>query len=233
MGASVCDDVSETETKFWKGAGKGVTNAGSDLFNGISDFIYSFGPWDYMPGEHENQVKTARFATPTDTGEAAGYYLGYLGGDTTLGWMASKLAKGLKLVDEAIDATNTVRLADRAAEVRSVLGIGQRRTIAVAEYSIGGQAGELVGVSGRAARPGTVGVPFDPVFKPESVGGFVRDLDAEYKILEELASQLGPSSNVTGVVNMYSELTVCGSCSAVIGEFTSRYPNVVVNVLSP
>ena len=102
----------------------------------------------------------------------------------------------------------------------------------MADFSIGGQSGELVGISGSAVRPGTVGVPQNPVFKPGSVGGFVHDLDAEYKILEDLATQLGPSSNVGGVVNIYSELTVCASCASVVEQFTSRYPNVVVNVLS-
>jgi filamentous hemagglutinin len=105
--------------------------------------------------------------------------------------------------------------------------------VAVADYSINGASGELIGVSGAAARPGTVGVPSSPVFQPSSTGGFSRALDAEYKILEDLATQLGPSSSsVRGTVNIYSELPVCSSCSAVIDQFTARYPNVVVNVSS-
>jgi len=113
-------------------------------------------------------------------------------------------------------------------QVCSELNIGSGRNIAVAEYSIDGQSAELVGVSGLAKRPGTVDVPEKQVFDTIQTGNNTRAIDSEYKILSSLADKLTPSSQ--GVVNIYSELPVCVSCSGVISQFQQRFPSVIVNV---
>lgn len=129
---------------------------------------------------------------------------------------------------EAAAANELARLSERAVQVRSELNIGSGRNIAVAEYSIDGQSAELVGVSGLAKRPGTVDVPEKQVFDTIQTGNNPRTMDSEYKILSSLADKLTPSSQ--GVVNIYSELPVCVSCSGVISQFQQRFPGVIVNV---
>lgn len=47
----------------------------------------------------------------------------------------------------------------RLAQVRQELRVGQARNIAIAEFQIGGNTGELRAVSGQADRVGTVGLP--------------------------------------------------------------------------
>ncbi len=138
-----------------------------------------------------------------------------------------------RLADAAATAATRADLASRAAAYRQANGIEARRNIGVASYSIDGVSGDLVGVSGAQARPGAVGVPANPVFTPTNAGGFSRSLDSEYKILEDLASRLGPPSQTPrGTVNLYTERPPCASCASVIDQFRARYPNVTVNVSS-
>lgn len=129
---------------------------------------------------------------------------------------------------KAAAANELARLSERAVQVRSELKIGSGRNIAVAEYSIDGQSAELVGVSGLAKHPGTVDVPEKQVFDTIQTVNNPRTMDSEYKILSSLADKLTPSSQ--GVVNIYSELPVCVSCSGVISQFQQRFPGVIVNV---
>lgn len=115
-------------------------------------------------------------------------------------------------------------------QIRTDLNIGGGRNIGVAQYTIDGNAGELVGVSGQASRPGTVNAPTNSIFDTIQTGNNPRTLDSEYKILSELATKLTPSSK--GVVNLYSELAVCVSCNGVIDQFRQRFPGVTVNVFT-
>ncbi|WP_102878804.1 hemagglutinin repeat-containing protein [Pseudomonas protegens] len=56
-----------------------------------------------------------------------------------------------------------------------------------------------------------------------------RMTDAEYKILDNISDMLGNNRNVKGTIDLFSELKVCASCSNVIEQFKSRYPNINVN----
>ena len=118
-------------------------------------------------------------------------------------------------------------LPNMAAAAREALNVGTRRNVAVATYEIDGSSGDLTALSGQVSRPGTVGLPTNPTFTP-SAGRVVRPYDAEYKILEQLASQAGPNS--TGVVNLYSELPTCPACSSVIAQFQKAFPGISINV---
>lgn len=49
--------------------------------------------------------------------------------------------------------------------IRQELGISRWKNIAVAEYQLEKDYGSVVATSGRATRPGTVGLPRTPVFQ--------------------------------------------------------------------
>jgi hypothetical protein len=98
--------------------------------------------------------------------------------------------------------------------------IGGNRNVAAAVWEIDGESGSVVAVSGGAPRPGTIGMPSDPVFTAS------RAADSEWKILENIASQISPDSE--GVVHLYSELPICDSCQGVIQQFQQRFPGVTV-----
>ncbi|MBE9183816.1 hypothetical protein IQ270_03510 [Microcoleus sp. LEGE 07076] len=72
--------------------------------------------------------------------------------------------------------------------IREELGVSAYKNIAVADFQIGNDSDELIAVSGRSTRPGTVGLPDEPLFKTFEVPpGHSRGYDSEYKLLEEVA----------------------------------------------
>lgn len=118
----------------------------------------------------------------------------------------------------------------RVTELRTDFKIPQRRNVAYAEVNFGGETRELVGISGEKLRPGTVPPPASRMFTPQEVGGYVRELDAEVKILEDLARVL--PQEASGVVRLFSEFPVCESCSGVVQQFRAAFPDVQVIVTS-
>lgn len=60
---------------------------------------------------------------------------------------------------------------------------------------------------------------------------FDRFHDTEAKILEDIASQM-KDPNISGTVNLYTELPACQSCTNVIFEFRQKFPNIELNVFS-
>lgn len=163
--------------------------------------------------------------------DAAKLGLAYLGGKYIPKALAKAEGLGAGGANGATSVpTASVNLADRAVQIRTDLNIGGGRNIGVAQYTIDGNAGELVGVSGQASRPGTVNAPTNSIFNTIQTGNNPRTLDSEYKILSELATKLTSSSK--GVVNLYSELPVCASCNGVIDQFRQRFPGVTVNVIT-
>jgi hypothetical protein len=107
----------------------------------------------------------------------------------------------LPVVTALTEAELSAAAEARAAQIRASSagpgGIGGDKNLAVATYDIPalGAAGEIPAVSGGAVRPGFAGVPENPVFVPARVTHSVRGTDAEYKILEDIASKLGPPSS--------------------------------------
>ena len=57
-----------------------------------------------------------------------------------------------------------------------------------------------------------------------------RRVDSEYKILSNLADQLGSNRQAKGQVTIFTERPACLSCLGVVDQFTKRYPNIKVNV---
>lgn len=58
---------------------------------------------------------------------------------------------------------------------------------------------------------------------------FPRYNDTEAKILENIAAQI-TDFNVSGTINLYSELDCCQSCTNIIFEFRRKYPNVELKI---
>ena len=67
------------------------------------------------------------------------------------------------------------------------------------------------------------------IFESYVEDAFPRYNDTEAKILEDIASQI-KDPNTKGVISLYSELDCCQSCSNLILEFRSKYPNIELNI---
>jgi hypothetical protein len=119
----------------------------------------------------------------------------------------------------------------RVGEYRQTFDAGKNRNVAFADYDVAGQKGTLVAISGKAEREGTVSPPSAPQL-PTLVVGHDRAFDSEKKILEQFTAQLGDNPGATGTINLFSERTVCASCSVAMSEFRARYPKITLNVIS-
>jgi len=106
-----------------------------------------------------------------------------------------------------------------------------KKNIAVADFQIGNDSGELIAVSGESTRPGTVGLPDKPLFKTFEVPpGHSRAYDTEYKILEEVALRYFQTPEVQGNINLWTEREPCASCYYAIEQFRRRFPNITLTV---
>jgi len=125
------------------------------------------------------------------------------------------------LVIEGINVDEGLR---RVAAIREALNIGTRRNIAFAEVEIEGPVEEVIAVSGQASHAGTVALPEELRFSLFSVGPNPRTLDAERKLLENLAGRLTWESQ--GTVRLFSERIPCPSCAGVIQQFREAFPHI-------
>ncbi|WP_430628146.1 deaminase domain-containing protein [Paenibacillus alvei] len=78
--------------------------------------------------------------------------------------------------------------------------------------------------------------PDNPKFKateaPDAEGNiYMRDGDTEYKILNDVADQLGDNHNASGNIKLFTEKDTCGSCNEIIQQFDKEYPNVRIEVI--
>ena len=62
-----------------------------------------------------------------------------------------------------------------------------------------------------------------------SINGYLRNVDSEAKILEDIASKI-INNNIQGTIDLYTEKTCCPSCWNIIQEFKEMYPNIILNV---
>ncbi|HGJ7738068.1 TPA: deaminase domain-containing protein [Pseudomonas aeruginosa] len=60
---------------------------------------------------------------------------------------------------------------------------------------------------------------------------FIGGIDTEYKILDNIADQLGNNTSARGAVNTLTEKAACASCLNVAEQFKAKYPNITVNIL--
>ncbi|MFY0600435.1 MAG: hypothetical protein JXR03_12250 [Cyclobacteriaceae bacterium] len=78
--------------------------------------------------------------------------------------------------------------------------------------------------------------PADPNIEPQifdatEVGGWVRNTDSEFKMLNKLADDLGGVKgqtypHVNGTLKIVSERAYCASCQGVIQQFNEMFPNI-------
>jgi hypothetical protein len=112
-----------------------------------------------------------------------------------------------------------------------------QRNFAYSDYQLNGELGRDFALSGKSSPAGTSGVPPGSRLFSTMEVGWDRAYDTEVKLLETIAQRYNPQRldvvpGLSGSVNLYSELTVCYSCSRVIGQFQEMFPNVRLGVQS-
>jgi len=76
------------------------------------------------------------------------------------------------------------------------------------------------------------------IFHATEVGGWERYTDSEYKMLNQLARDLGATSGgnninpaISGTLKIVSERAYCTSCQGVIQQFNQLFPNVEITLI--
>ncbi len=146
----------------------------------------------------------------------------------------------------AVDNVITSRLGTYSDEVRSAVssqsgGLGRRfrrggGNIAVSELQTGDDIVHIPAFSGTDDLAGFA--PYtrnsDRVLGAGGVrqgaGNFLRDVDAEAKILERMLSLT--TAETRGALRLYSELPFCDSCQAVIANFHKYRPSLTLELVT-
>ncbi|WP_418124768.1 deaminase domain-containing protein [Variovorax sp. 160MFSha2.1] len=128
------------------------------------------------------------------------------------------------------------KLLDKRIELGLTSNAKMQRNFAYSEYQINGDIGGDFALSGKSTPKGTIGVPERRMFSTMEVG-WDRAYDTEVKLFESIAQRYNPQRlavvpDVSGSVNLHSELIVCYSCSRVVGQFQEMFPNINVFVKS-
>ena len=124
------------------------------------------------------------------------------------------------------------------SEARSTLSPKLQRSgnAAVAQINIDGlTTRKLIGHSqidkAQGSFVGQGETKFESLKLPNKKGDLIdRRVDSEYKILSNLADQLGSNRQAKGQVTIFTERPACLSCLGVVDQFIKRYPNIKVNV---
>jgi len=69
------------------------------------------------------------------------------------------------------------------------------------------------------------------IFESYTIDKFPRYNDTEVKILEDIASKI-KDPNISGKIDLYTELPACQSCTNVILEFRNKFPNIELNIFT-
>jgi len=157
-----------------------------------------------------------------------------------------------------VDDDSTAALRAKAAEIRSELPVIGHRNPEKDDGNVGfaririyvpdfpremkayskynnfdGQTRHEVKYEGFEARPRRAILPRESVGWDGTIGGkgaYARDVDPEFKILNELARQLEDKPNVRGHIDLFSENPICVSCQGAIRRFKELFPGVELNV---
>ncbi|MBD8111662.1 hypothetical protein CN395_04605 [Priestia megaterium] len=146
-----------------------------------------------------------------------------------------------------IDSVAEAHIIDRVKELRGSLTSGYKKSgnFALAEVDVNGiDKSEFFAQSSideftdsiKERVPNISLQPQNPTFKateaPDKKGSmYLRDSDTEYKILNDIASQLGNNIDAKGRIKLFTELDTCDSCSQVIAEFAKKYENIELEVI--
>lgn len=114
-------------------------------------------------------------------------------------------------------------------DIQKRWNVGGKRTVSRTTYNINGESDTLYSASGQASRAGMVDTPENPTFEadPEEGDPNPRTADAEYKILNEIASRFADNPEAAqGEIDMSVSRPPCPSCRAVIDAFREMFPNI-------
>ncbi len=154
----------------------------------------------------------------------------------TAGIVYGAKAAGASL--ERLAESQLVPYRQLVTDVRAGLSSSPKRSgnVAVAEVDIPGMPKQIAAHSGvDSAGKGLVGAG-NQNFKYQTLQSkdgkpIDRNTDSEYKILDNLADQLGSNTSAKGTVTIFTERPACGSCLGVVDQFQKKYPGIQVNVL--
>ena len=59
----------------------------------------------------------------------------------------------------------------------------------------------------------------------------MRTVDAEYKILSDIANTLGNNTSAVGTIKILTERPPCNSCAKVIQQFANKYKSIAIEVV--
>lgn len=148
---------------------------------------------------------------------------------------------GAKAAGVTLDRVTESQLApmrQMVSDVRAGLSSSPKRSgnVAVAEVDIPGMPKQMAAHSSvNQEGKGLVGAGsgnFTYKELPNKQGDMIsRKGDSEYKILDNLADQLGGNTSAKGTVTIFTERPACGSCLGVVDQFQQKYPGIQVNVL--
>lgn len=172
-------------------------------------------------------------------GTLAGLLLGGIGG------AADVIGNAIGHVSESVKKIRTDALKSRLVKnIKNIRGqmpnnnLARRGNMATAEVNIPGVKKKFVAHSkiNYDEDKGADIADFS-YLKPEEERIFTtyvedqypRFHDTEAKILEDIASQI-TDRNISGTVNLYSELPCCQSCTNIILEFRRMFPNIKLNI---
>lgn len=152
--------------------------------------------------------------------------------------------KAVRVIDAILDSS----IVNRVKEIRGLLPseLKSGGNLATAKVEILGLKSEFyahsridVFADARSAADKVSDIslkPTNPIFEATTEvtsngTNLFRDVDTEYKILNDIASQLGENVNIAGKIKLFTELVPCPSCDRVILEFLKKYKNITIEVI--
>ena len=164
-----------------------------------------------------------------------------IAGDHTASELAYALKTG-RITTRALDGILDAALISKAKNFRGsfIKQLATEGNVAVAQVNISGLktdwfAHSQIDALGDMKPPNAVSnislKPGSPVFTASEIGGFMRDVDTEYKILSDIANSLGNNTSATGTIKLLTERPMCNSCANVVTQFTAKYKNIVIEVV--
>ncbi|MDN0117883.1 deaminase domain-containing protein [Yersinia frederiksenii] len=160
------------------------------------------------------------------------------GVQSQLGHRAVYGAKAAGASLERLAESQLVPYRQLVTDVRAGLSSSPKRSgnVAVAEVDIPGMPKQIaahssVDSAGKGlVDKGSQNFEFQTLVNSAGVQ-IKRNTDSEYKILDNLADQLGNNTSVKGTVTIFTERPACGSCLGVVEQFQQKYPGIKINVL--
>ena len=60
---------------------------------------------------------------------------------------------------------------------------------------------------------------------------YLRDSCTEYKIINDIAAQLGMNHSVIGNIKLFTEKEPCVSCQRIFEQFSKDFPNIKIDII--